>query len=78
MNSGDWLTVRELAAATKFHPSTIVRLIADGKLEAYRIGQRSYRVARSAWEANLDRRRRSPRTQSGTPSRRRGKIGGGV
>jgi len=53
----DWLTVHEIAMATKFHPSTVTRWIVDGELEGYRIGPRAYRVPRCAWEAYLERQR---------------------
>jgi len=57
----DWLTVSEIATATKFHPSTVTRWILDGDLEGYRIGARSFRVPRRAWEEYLERQRAAPR-----------------
>ena len=56
MSKEEWFTVRDLAAATKVHPSTITRWILAGALEAYRIGPRSYRIPRRAWEAYLQER----------------------
>jgi excisionase family DNA binding protein len=67
MTQNDWLTVSEIAAATKFHPSTVTRWILDGQLEAHRIGYRAYRVSRRAWEAYLERQR-AAHCGDGSPS----------
>jgi excisionase family DNA binding protein len=45
----DWLTIYEIAEATKFDPATVRQWIEAGALEAFRLGHRSYRIPRAAW-----------------------------
>ena len=58
-----WLRINDLAREFQVHPSTIVRLIEQGEVEGYRIGQRQWRVRRDAWQQYLERRRGGPRVQ---------------
>ena len=56
----DWLTIYEIAEATKFDPATVRQWIESGALEAFRLGHRSYRIPRAAWERFLEDRRVRP------------------
>ncbi len=46
----DWMTVEDIAAATKLDPETIYRWVRSGKLHAHKAG-RLVRVKRSDFEA---------------------------
>jgi excisionase family DNA binding protein len=48
-----WRTPAELAAALKVHPSTILRKISAGEIEAVRFGPRIIRVPEAAAAAFL-------------------------
>jgi excisionase family DNA binding protein len=56
MRREEWLTVHDVATEYKTHPSTVLRIIEHGDVEAYRVG-RQWRIAASSWLAYLQRRR---------------------
>lgn len=49
----EWLTCKDAAKALGTTKSTISRMIASGKLEAVRIGNRSYRIRPEALRAYI-------------------------
>jgi excisionase family DNA binding protein len=54
MANGDVLTIKELSEHLRVHPTTIYRLVRDGRLPAFRVGS-NWRFSRSAvaeWTQN--------------------------
>ena len=47
-NTGNLLTVPEVAGWARVHPKTVYRWISDGKLEAIQFGPRTYRIPEDA------------------------------
>lgn len=57
MTSPD-LKIRQVAELLQLHPQSVLRLIHDGQLEAYRVGRRALRVPVDALERFLEERGR--------------------
>jgi hypothetical protein len=55
-----FLTLRELSAESGLHPTTILKLVLEGKLPAMKWGKGKsvWRIARKDWEAFLRERER--------------------
>ena len=54
-NARSLLTVPEVAEWARVHPKTVYRWIKDGKLEAFLLGPRTYRVPEDAIGQFLER-----------------------
>lgn len=52
------MTIRQVADMLQTHPQTIQRWIRDGRLDAYRVGDRILRITPEALEAFLRERGR--------------------
>lgn len=52
------MTIRQVADLLQVHPQTVQRWISEGRLDAYRVGDRILRVTPEALEAFLGERGR--------------------
>lgn len=52
------MTIRQVAELLQVHPQTVQRWIHDGRLNAYRVGDRIMRVTASSLDAFLAERGR--------------------
>lgn len=64
-SSDEFLTVGEVAKLLRTTPMTIYTEIHDGRLDAIRIGRRTYRIPVEAYTAYKEAQRTTPRSNAG-------------
>lgn len=60
-SSDEFLTVGEVAKLLRTTPMTIYTEIHDGRLDAIRIGRRTYRISKESYDAYKEAQRTTPR-----------------